>query len=109
MCLNFVPPTLHSNYGWQEKKVKAKSGEQDDVILQGFVRCKDDQKCKVFDHVGDDGLFIEQLASASEPRQAVRWMTREDSEDPKAYLARVSEVAKKMNTAVAHRRGVAIS
>ena len=106
MCAStFVPPTLHSNYGWQEKEVATRSSEPDDVILQGFVRCKDDQKSKVLDHVGDDGLFVDQLASASEPRQAVRWMTREDNEDPKAYLARVSEVAKKMNSAVAHRRG----
>ena len=74
-------------------------------MLQGFVRCKAEHKDKVFDHTRKDGLFIDQLASAGEPRQAVRLISVNDQEDPKTYLARVAEIADKMNRAVAHRRG----
>lgn len=78
---------------------------QDEVILQGFIRCKSEHKDKVFEHVGKDGLFLDHLACAGERKQAVRWISINDNEDPKDYLARAAELADKMSAAIAHRRG----
>ena len=100
----FPAPTLHSSYGWQEKKVEVRKG-QDDVILQGFLRTTTEHQHKILSHIGDDGLFIDHLASSGAPKQFVRWMPVEDNEEAKVYLSRVAVAAKQVHATIAHRRG----
>ena len=98
-------PVMHSNYGWQEKKVQTKKQSEPDLILQGYLRCKHEFRAKVLAHVGDDGVFVDDLASSSHPRTPVFWIHPFDAELPSAYLARATLEAKKDGTTLAHRRG----
>ena len=98
-------PLVHSTYGWQEKKVQAKKQSEPDLILQGYLRCKHEFRAKILAHVGDDGVFVDDLASSSHPRVPVFWIHPFEEETPSAYLARATLEAKKDGSTLAHRRG----
>ena len=89
----FSAQYVHSSYGWREITFATGSGSQE-VVLQGYVRCKHEHKSHILSHLGDDGIFVERLASDQEPRPPVWWVPTEEGEEPVNYLQRVVVDAK---------------
>ena len=52
----FSAQYVHSSYGWREITFATGSGSQE-VVLQGYVRCKHEHKSHILSHLGDDGVL----------------------------------------------------
>ena len=100
----FSAQYVHSSYGWREITFATGSGSQE-VVLQGYARCKHEHKSHILSHLGDDGIFVERLASDQEPRPPVWWVPTQEGEEPVNYLQRVVVDAKAKGATIAHRRG----
>ena len=74
-------------------------------FLQGFVRVKASNQNKILQHLSEDGLFIEHLASDASAKPVVFWRPPLGGEQAREYLARIVGEAKKEKTTIAHRRG----
>eukprot|EP00438_Fugacium_kawagutii_P000347 Skav204708 [mRNA] locus=scaffold3332:74506:81342:+ [translate_table: standard] len=98
---------VHSDYGWREKEITTKRQQTPDVLLQGFLRTKDNVANAVLQESGKDYMFIDRLTSQAgqSPRPNIWWIKTHEDEDHKAYYKRALAEAQKENASLAFRKG----
>ena len=101
----FNEQIVHSTYGWREAEISAKRQEKPDILLQGFLRAKDNYVEAVMKKSGQEGLFVDRLSTQQQPRPNLWWIQRLEDEEPVAYYQRALQEAKNDGVTLAFRKG----
>ena len=101
----FGEHTVQTTYGWKEVQIGGKRQTEPEILLQGFLRCKESSANAVLQLSGTDGLFVDKLCNSPSPRPNVWWFALAEDEDLHSYFVRAAAEAKKENASLCFRKG----
>ena len=101
----FGEQTVQTTYGWKEVQIGGKRQTEPEILLQGFLRCKESSANAVLQLSGTEGLFVDKLCNSPSPRPNVWWFALAEDEDLHTYFVRAAAEAKRENASLCFRKG----